>query len=519
MSGTWLAWDGGLALLAPVVAIGVALATHRVVAALLAGLAVAAVVASEGDVVAATGVAVGRLVGAVADADHLKISGFTALVGAMVGVMTRGPLMAELVGLVTARVRGARRAMGATWLAGLLVFFDDYANCLVVGSAMGPVCDREGVSRAKLAYLVDSTAAPVASLAVVGTWVGYEVGLIDEALAGTARAGEGFALFLTALPFRYYGWFALALCLLVAWTGRDIGPMIAAEAAARRARRDGPVLPQIQGRLRALAPPVVLVAVTLAWVVWTGVSALDQPVAQAPLYALLRDSDPFTAMVWGASAGLAVASVVSWRAGMTTGDWVEGVREGVGSVVSALVVLFLAWALGAAIGDTAARDVLTAALSGRLDPAWLPVTTFLVAGATAFSTGTSFGTMSILIPLAVPLALDLAPADAAILAATTAAVLGGACFGDHASPISDTTVLSAAGAGVDVVTHVRTQLPYALLAGGVAASVGHLATGHGGQPLWLVPAGIVVLFAVLRGLGTRPEDYVRSNAPLASDAQ
>lgn len=508
MDAGWLDYDGGLALAAPVVAITTALLTRRVVASLLAGVVVAAFVAAEGSLRGAITNAWGAMVESVVEPDHLRIAAFTALVGAMVGVMQRAGLVAELVGLVTARVKGPRGAMLASWVAGMLVFFDDYANCLVVGSAMGPVCDREGVSRAKLAYIVDSTSAPVASLAVVGTWVGYEVGLIEQALEGSARAGEGFALFLTALPFRYYGWFALALVGIVAFTQRDLGPMLRAETEARRHAHERQAEP-IEGHLRALLPPVVLVLVTLVWVLYTGVAALDGSLGDAPMYALLDGADPFGAMLYGAAAGFVVATALGAGAGrLDTLQWWAGTREGVEQVVEALLVLFLAWGLGTAIGQTAAREVLTAALDGRLDPAWLPATTFLVAGVTAFTTGTSFGTMSILIPLAVPLAMTLGADDPGILAATTAAVLGGAIFGDHASPISDTTVLSSAGAGVDVVTHVRTQLPYALLAGVVAVIVGHLATGFGGRPWLLLPLGVAVMTVVMLVVGRHPEAQV-----------
>lgn len=503
MDPGWLDYDGGLSLAAPLVAIGTALLSRRVVVSLVAGIGVAAFVAAHGDVVGALGRAWGALMEAVLEPDHLRIAAFTALVGAMVGVMQRAGLVEELVGLVTKRVQGPRSAMLASWLAGLLVFFDDYANCLVVGSAMGPVCDREGVSRAKLAYIVDSTSAPVASLAVVGTWVGYEVGLIEQALEGTARAGQGFALFLSALPFRYYGWFAVLLVGLVAWLDRDLGPMVSEEAEARRHAHERDAEP-IEGHIRALAPPIGLMLVTLAWVLWTGVSSLEGPISEAPLHALLDGADPFGAMLYGAGVGFVIASVLGAQAGrIDTRSWAEGTHEGIGQVVEALGVLFLAWGLGTAIGETAARDVLTGLLDGRLDPTWLPATTFLVAGITAFTTGTSFGTMSILIPLAVPLAITLGADDPGVLYATTAAVLGGAIFGDHASPISDTTVLSSAGAGVDVVTHVRTQLPYALLAGAVALVVGHLATGFGGRPWMLLPLGVAVMAGVLLAVGKR----------------
>lgn len=527
MDGTgmgWLAWDQGLTLLAPVVAIGVALLSRRVVPSLALGVVVAAVVARQGawmpqgpghELSCLAGGAgcedagygsalVSYVVGAVWSVDNLKIITFTVLVSAMVGVMGASGATATLVRAVERVATGPRGAMTASWLAGFLVFFDDYANCMVVGKSMGPVCDRHGVSRDKLAYIVDSTAAPVASLTLVSTWVGYEVSLLDAALAEVGRPGGGFELFVTALPYRFYGIFALALVGLIAWTGRDFGPMRESEALARGQATgvEGLAPPSWGTALRAAAPVGVLVGVTFAWMLTTGITALSIPVAEAKLYELLADAAAYDAMLLGSIGGVGVAAGAGLASGRLDGVGLRaGLTEGIRAVSGALVILYLAWSLGNAIGDTEAQAFLTSVLQGALQPWALPTATFLLAAFTAFATGTSFGTMSILIPLAVPLAVGLGGASQGIVAGTTAAVLAGACLGDHASPISDTTVLSAAGAGADLVDHVRTQLPYALLAGVVSIVVGYLPAGFDVSPWLGIGVGLAFLAVTVRLVG------------------
>lgn len=525
----WTSFDGGLTLLAPLVAIGLALATRKVVPALAAGTVVAAWVAHEGAWVGDGGLSeAGRcLVGAcepsgavarvtasvfeaLSDRASQTITAFTLLVGAMVGVMSASGATRSLVHGVERLARGPRGAMVASWLAGFLVFFDDYANCLVVGSAMGPVCDRQGVSRAKLAYIVDSTAAPVASLALVSTWVGFEVGLLDEALASVGRPGEGFSLFVQALPYRFYGWFALALVGLLALSGRDFGPMLTAEREAR-GRRVGGVAPLAAEDVRlsfpvAVAPVAGLAVVTAGLMLSQGLSALETSPWEAPIHAWLAGADAYGAMLYGGGFGFVAASAVALGlGGVDLRGWWAAVLEGSGHVVGALVVLLLAWTLGNAIGATEAQAFLSGAVGSFLPPALLPATVFVVAALVAFSTGTSFGTMSILMPLVVPLGVELGAGAPGIVAGATAAVLAGSCLGDHASPISDTTVLSAAGAQADLIEHVRTQLPYALTAGAVSVLVGYLPAGLGVPALLSLVLGLVALALIVRFVGRIPE--------------
>lgn len=523
-----MAWDGWLTLLAPLAAIGLALATRRIVPSLLVGILVAAVVAAHGAVLGGAGHAVACFLGegcpedrgaiaglaayageAVVSWDNARVTLFTLLVAASVAVMSESGATTSLVGAISRLARGPRGAQLSAWVAGLLVFFDDYASCLIVGGSMGPVFDRWGVSRAKLAYIVDSTSAPIASLALVGTWIGFEVGLLDQALVDAGHPpGGGYALFLEGLPYRFYPIFALGLVGIVALMGRDVGPMVAAERATRA--QTEPVVTHDGARpgvLAAALPVLALVVATLITLVVDGVAALGVPLAEARAFQILEGADSYRAMMHGGAAALAVAAGVALLArtldpaGVARAAW-----HGAQGVLAALAVLYCAWTLGNAISDTAAQDFLVGLLSDQLDPVWLPTAVFLVACGVSFATGTSFGTMTILVPLAVPLGSALGQGDPAVLAMTASSVLAGACFGDHLSPVSDTTVLSSVGSQVDVVTHARTQAPYGLLAGAAAVLFGTVPAAFG-VPVWaLVPIGLAALAGFLWLVGTPGRD-------------
>lgn len=495
-------------LLPPLLAIGLALALRKVVPALAAGALAGALVAADLDPLAALTQLWGYLAGAVWDLDHFIVTAFSLLVAATVGILVAAEAIEALVARLAPLARGPRGAMVTSWLAGGVVFFDDYANCLVVGQTMGPLADRFKVSRAKLAYIVDATAAPVASMAVVSTWVGYQVGLIDDAMHEAGIDGSGFSLFLEGLPYQFYGILTLVFVGAVAAMGRDFGPMLEVERAARQVRleEEDRVLAVPPNWLVALAvvPIVALVVVTFAYLLVDGSTQLGAGVSEAGLAAVLGEADAFRAMLTGAAVAAALAVLGTVMTGKNTlQQALTGAWQGMHPVFEALVVLYLAWTLGSAIHDAGAAEFLTGLLGQRF-PAWaLPGATFLLAALTAFATGTSFGTMGILIPLVVPLAHEITGDLGSVVAlASIASVLAGSTLGDHASPISDTTVLSALGSGVDVLTHVRTQVPYVITVGILSVLLGYLPVGLG-VPVWaLLPVGAVATLAVVRLLGT-----------------
>ncbi len=508
-------WDGGATLVAPFVAIALALVTKRVVPSLAAAVVVGALVAARGDPIAAAPLLARVVRGVVLDVDNLTVSLFCTIVAAAVGVMAASGGIRAMVALVEPLARGGRGAQTAGWLAGLVVFFDDYTNCLVVGNGLAPLCDRYGVSRAKLAYIADSTAAPVASLAVVSTWIGFELGVLDDALdSAGAVTLQALPLFVAALPYRFYCLLTIVFGFVIAFSGRDFGPMWAEEAAAqpRRAAREAGSAPPRSAWLAA-APVAALVGVTVGAMVVSGRAALSGETAATPL-AVFGAADAIQSLLagsiaaWTIAAGLALAAGALRPRAVWDASWASGRAVG-----GALVVLYLAWSLGDLIQQSSAAEFLAHVLTGRLPVALLPAAVFVLACVTSFATGTSWFTMAALVPLVVPLAIAMGgDAMVPVVLASTAAVIDGAIFGDHASPISDTTILSAIGSGCDVLLHVRTQLPYALVIAAITLVLGTVPVGLGAPWFVVLPtaATTCVVWVLLFGRSVQAVDDVNS---------
>ncbi|NCG18042.1 MAG: hypothetical protein GWP91_03395 [Rhodobacterales bacterium] len=511
-SGSFLSLDGGLTLAAPIVAIFLALLSKRVIPSLMVAALVGALVAADADPMAGVTMLISQVGSNLVDADNLTISAFSLLVAATVGVMGRAGGTRALVSKVERFAKGRRGAMIASWLAGAIVFFDDYANCLIVGSSMGPLCDRFRVSRAKLAYIVDATAAPVASLAIVSTWVGYEVGLLQDVLP----AGDisPFSVFLAALPYRFYCLFTIAFVGTIAITGRDFGPMAEAEREAAKTMVNTEKHEEAHGTYASLAvvPIGILVGLTFVLLYTAGVAELGEKAATSRMFEIIGAANPYPPMLYGSIAAFTAATLAALGSKAIKFDGVlQGIKGGTRPVFEALAVLYLAWILGDLIKEAGTGEYLAASLSGTFDPWMLPVATFALASLTAFSVGSSFFTMGALIPLVFPLALAAEGGVVGpIVLASCAAVLDGAVLGDHASPISDTTILSALGSNVDVVTHVRTQLPYVAVVGVIAILCGSIPAGLGYSPWLLIPIGIATAIATVHLLGRVP---VAENAP------
>ncbi|MCK9994817.1 MAG: Na+/H+ antiporter NhaC family protein [Candidatus Krumholzibacteria bacterium] len=515
---------GWLSIIPPVLAIGMALVTRQVVVALLLGVYCGSLIITGNPGSAFLRVGDTYLVGALADESHAAILLFSSILGGMVGVLSRSGATEGVVRWLTTRVAGRRGGQASTVVMGTIIFFDDYANTLLVGSTMRPWTDRLKISREKLAYLVDSTAAPVATVAVISTWVGFEVGLIQEAMSRLGPDTNAYTFFLQTIPYSYYPLLTLLFVYLIAFTGRDFGPMRSAE---RRAYHEGHVLrpgarpasdaPQPDDELaagyggEAASPllagiPILSVILTTALGIYFNgrQAALAAGTGNPTLRDALNHADSFAVLTWAALIGatLAVVLVVGSRR-LTLMDAMDGFMDGVKAMVIAVTILLLAWSLSAICDGLGTAnylvDVSRQVLSARL----LPMVVFILAAAVSFATGTSWGTMAILMPLVYPLGHQL-PLDAGLPAATAlhihlaavSAVLAGAVFGDHCSPISDTTILSSLASGSDHVDHVKTQMPYALTVAGISALCGYLPVGFGVSPwvsLGLGVAGVVLV--------------------------
>ncbi|WP_404309297.1 Na+/H+ antiporter NhaC family protein [Neorhodopirellula lusitana] len=569
---------GWLSLLPPLVAIVLAFVTRRVLVSLAAGVLCGAMILAVGESASdggaegwgsralwllpdSMGVFMNAIWNSVSDHSHLMVFAFTMLLGAMVGVLEiTGAMRASMLRLA-GRVSDSRGGQTIIAVMGLVVFFDDYANTLLVGGTMQSTADRYGISRAKLAYLVDSTAAPVAGLAIVSTWVATELSYLEAGIAASDLAGSinAFEFFVQSVAYRFYPWLAIGLVFIIALTGRDFGPMRREELAALEKMRDSQNDSQgdlgnsseeeraggrdngggvdrwsgggVQVFAIAFAPILVCLLVLIGVLVTTGWSevgaenlrSLSESVDGSgwTFWGLVYDAgnllgsgDSYWALVAGGGAGLVVALMLAdWGTAARRVRVFQGVFNGLQQMLPAMGVLWLAWALSGMTEQLDTGGFLSSVLTDRLDVRWLPTCVFLLGGVIAFSTGTSWGTMAILTPIAVSLVLDMQVSQEGLAAAgeatpialaTFGSVLAGAIFGDHCSPISDTTVLSSRACGCDHVTHVSTQMPYAMLAAAVCVVAGTVPVGFGVPVGVCFLAGMVGLVISVRLLGRRP---------------
>ncbi|RLB53721.1 MAG: Na+/H+ antiporter NhaC family protein [Deltaproteobacteria bacterium] len=515
---------GILSILPPLLAILLAVAFRQVILALLSGVFLGAFVAAGYD----PGTALLRTVdqytvGALADRDHASIIVFSLLLGGMIGVVTKSGGGMGLARLVTGRARTTRGGLFGTWLMGIVIFFDDYANALLVGSTMRPITDRLRVSREKLAFLVDGTAATVSSVALVSSWIGVEVGYIADQFSSLGLEGDPYVIFLETIPHRFYPILMLIFSVLMIYMRRDFGPMLTAE---RRARETGQVLREgakpameidasaVAGKgdpsaIDALVPIGAVIAVALGGMYLTGRHAVLEEGGELTLRAIFGNASSLDSLLWAAfiGSGAALVTVVSRRT-MTLDAALDAWLAGVKSMVMACIILILAWALGAVCRELDTARWVIGAVGGWITPGLLPALIFVIAALVAFATGTSWGTMAILFPLVVPMAHELAPGDHQIMLGAISSILAGAVWGDHCSPISDTTIMSSMASGCDHIDHVRTQLPYALAVGLVSLVLGDVATGLGLYPAWVgLVLGALALFALLRFVGREVPDY------------
>jgi len=403
--------------------------------------------------------------------------------------------------LLARRIKSPRGAQLASYISGWLVFLDDYANTALVGSTFRPLSDKWGVSREKFSYIIDSTAAPVAAIFLITSWVGYEVGLIGDVLPEGAVMTP-YMYFLYSIPFRFYSLMTLVLVFILVLWRRDYGPMLRAEHRARttgKVLRDGaqPLGGEVElevvevPKYRAVnmwIPLVILIGMAVFSMWWTG----GGPEA-ASFPDAIADADAATALLW------AVMATVVITLGMNLGQRLGGLTRnmgafarGMGMMLFACSILILAWSIGSACGAVGTAPYLVGLLEGIISPLWIPVGIFSLCALISFATGTSWGTMAIMMPLAIPLAWAIG----ADLVISISAVLTGAIFGDHCSPISDTTILSSTFAGSDHIDHVRTQLPYAVTAV-IVAFILYILAGVG-LPVWVcLLIGVAALVGVV----------------------
>ena len=489
-------------LLPPVIAIALALITKEVYSSLFIGIVSGALLYSGFDIVAAFEhiffgqaeidgeTVIYGLIPQVSDGWTAGILVFLVVLGGLVVLMNRAGGSAAFGRWAITHVKSKTGAQLACVVLGVLIFIDDYFNCLTVGSVMRPLTDKHRISREKLAYLIDATAAPICIIAPISSWAAAVTGFVDGV--------DGLTLFIRAIPYNLYALLTIAMMLMLAVMNFDFGPMDLAERAARA----GAVIAENEaeeakanpkGRVIHLVLPILLLIVfCVIAMIYTGGFFEGTSFVDA-----FSGSDASVGLVYGSVIAMIltmifymITRVLSFK------DCMSSIPEGFKSMVPAILILAFAWTLKGMTDSLGARDFVAALVkesaTGVL--ALIPAVFFLVACFMAFATGTSWGTFGILIPIAVD-AFNANINNELMIIAISACMAGAVC-GDHCSPISDTTIMASAGAKCEHIRHVSTQLPYALTAAGISLA-GYLLAGFV-QNAWIVlPVMLAVTFGVL----------------------
>ena len=511
-------------LLPPVIAIVLALNTKEVYTSLLVGIASGALLYANGNLELALNTLFfnedGGMITKLSDSGNVGILAFLVMLGILVALMNKAGGSAAFGRWASTHIHSRAGAQFATLLLGVMIFVDDYFNCLTVGSVMRPVTDRQKVSRAKLAYLIDSTAAPICIIAPVSSWA--------AAVTSSVPAGSGingFTMFLRTIPYNYYAVMTVVMSLFLIFTGAEFGPMKLNEDNAKNGdlftTADRPYGDDVDDGNDAnghvidlIAPVLVLIAACIFGMVYTGgfFEGVDFITAFA-------DCNASAGLVLGSSIALLFTFVFyRVRSVMTFQDFAACIPEGFKAMVSPMLILSLAWTLSGMTGLLGAKYYVANLLSGSAAALqyMLPVIIFLVAVFLAFATGTSWGTFSILIPI-----VCQAFPDGEMLVVSIAACLSGAVCGDHCSPISDTTIMASAGAHCSHVNHVSTQLPYAITAAACSA-VCYVITGLAqavlGSRASLVTSLVLLVVAIVLELAVLSVIRARTRAKTSGDA-
>ncbi|TMT86848.1 Na+/H+ antiporter NhaC family protein [Haloterrigena sp. H1] len=531
---------GALSLVPPLLAIGLAIVTRRPMLSLFLGIWSGAAIYTES---LGIGQTFDWIVAAIIvdDGFHVQILVFTLLLGSGVALIWRLGGALAVREWATDHLESQRTVGMTTWILGVAMFFDDYANTAIVGSTMREISDELRISREKLAYIVDSTAAPVATLGI-SSWVAFQLSLISDAYESMGVAEEAptaFATFVRSIPYNTYALLAIVMVGIIVYTGRDYGEMLDAEhrswTTGNVNREDAQPLQKVEEELGApidqrpmlrifFAPVVVLIAVTLASAFWTGyqswatvqaeagqptsigaavegdgIEALVSATVQV-LVDIVGAGDFATALTWGSFAMVVSAILLGLAYGLfDIGEAVDTVLDGFGIMLTAVTILVLAWTISSVADTLGTGDYVAGLAQGYLSAELLPVLILFVAAFVAFTMGSSWATMGLVTPIAVQVAYEFGTGFELVPVAV-GAVFSGAIFGDHSSPISDTTVLSATFSGADLIDHVRTQLPYAATVFVVVVGC-YLLNGYLGVPaIIFLPLGVIALVGLVVGL-------------------
>ncbi|MBE5762441.1 MAG: Na+/H+ antiporter NhaC family protein [Clostridiales bacterium] len=489
---------GILSILPPIIAIALALLTKEVISSLIIGIL-------SGTLIYSIASGLNPIIGTVETTFNLMtgrmdvgIILFLCLLGALVVVTGMAGGSRAYGRWAASKIKGKRSAMLATGALGILIFIDDYFNCLTVGTVMKPVTDKYGISRSKLSYIIDATAAPICIIAPISSWAAA----VGSNIAATGMYESELSAFIATIPFNLYAILSLVMVAFLCISKLDFGPMRKAELKAAKGDL-GAVDTNIESEYEVsskgtiwdmLVPVIALIVFSVLEMLYTGGLWGDDP-AYHSLAAAFGNCSPTPSLIVGGFAALVVAfvmyiprKVVSFR------DFMNGITIGVKSMVPACIILTLAWTISGVCRELLMTgEYVSGIVAASALPAWtIPAIVFAIAAFLSFSMGTAWGTFGILIPIIVPVCAQIAP-ELTIVALS--ATLAGSVFGDHCSPISDTTILSSTGAGCVHMEHVSTQLPYALTVA-VCCFLGYIVSGLCGGNPWITLGAGLAIFAV-----------------------
>ncbi len=453
------------------------------------------------------------------DSDHVAIIIFSMLIGGTVNIVSKNGGMKSIINKLSRRANDRKSGQLISMIMGIIIFFDDYANTLVVGNTMRPLTDKLKISREKLSYIVDSTAAPVVAIAFITTWIGAELSYIKSGLDILQLNESPYIVFLHSLKYAFYPIFTLIFMFILIKTGRDFGPMYKAE---KKAMEFKPLETDKQAQEEkspsswlAIVPIGIIVFGTLAGLIYTGYSAEvwnSNLSFWMKISETLGRSDSFISLMWASLFSLIVAIFMSvGKKIFSLSKAMEYSMDGFKSMLQAIIILTLAWSLALLTQQMHTADFFTSVFKFFSIPVfWVPAITFLISALISFSTGSSWGTMAILYPIMLPVSWYLAK-DANldysysfhIFYGVAASIITGSVFGDHCSPISDTTILSSMASGCRHIDHVNTQMPYAITVATVSLIVGILPTSLN-LPFWLMYIlGAIVLYLIIKFAGKK----------------
>ena len=430
---------------------------------------------------------------------HVGAILFTLILGAFAMVIEKSGGFETLANkLLGKKQRDPQRSLEATTAGlGLLCFFDGLANSLLLGRISKSLADKLSVPRARLAYIVDSTASSVACIAFISTWIATQLSLIEQAIQPYSQVTDSaYQLFFKSIPNNFYCLFTLIFLVLVIIRKWDIGPMRRAQATRldnaspnKKLTSSAPHTP-----VKVALIPIIILSVAILTLFYTWETVTLFPITSDKLSTAFSGNAGPYALTIGALIGLFAACAFFPRS--KRAELPATVKSGVSSMLQPVLLLILAWTFGSVISELGTGIWVASALGSHFPVHYLPAGIFVVGAAMSLITGSSWGTMALLMPIAIPAYLDLAGNEIGLLPAAIAAVFSGAVFGDHCSPFSDTTIVSAFACGVSPQEHVMTQLPYALIAAGTALILGFMAIAHGLSPMHAITAGTVFLAAL-----------------------